>query len=262
MPFHRILKNKLWQIRLWTRRCELKYLRQLEQNNFLSWFIGICPRPAQPHKWQAARKKIPFKLFPRDWTLQLETVGRKKQRMLCSRFSKVKMEFLWLHWVSPLHTTPLQQHSDLHQFSPHQQSKVRCGENWQKIDKKRRLTSSKIFLLIIIICPMGAKAPSTQMCSAVLYLKLSSKNDPLFTKRDIICKYTMALWIYSYMRKNMHICAYVCYDAVICVLWTLCHDGELIPVLIWSCQNLCCQPHCFVWPSSCDPPCEHQEQLI
>ena len=36
------------------------------------------------------------------------------------------------------------------------------------------------------------------------------------------------------MCKNLHICAYICYDTVICVLWTLCHDGELIPVLISS----------------------------
>ena len=177
-------------LKMWTQVFETAGTEQLPVLIYVD-----LPSPAHPTNGKQLEKKIPFKLFPRDRTLQLETVGRKKQRMLCSRFSKVKMEFLWLHWVSPLHTTPLQQHSDLHQFSPHQQSKVRCGENWQKSDKKRHLTSSKIFLLIIIIiiCPMGAKAPSTQMCSAVLYLKLSSKNDPLFTKRDIICKNTMAL---------------------------------------------------------------------
>ena len=58
MPFHRILKNKLWQIRLWTWRCGLKYLRQLEQNNFLSWFMWICPSSPTPQMASSSKKRF------------------------------------------------------------------------------------------------------------------------------------------------------------------------------------------------------------
>ena len=233
----------------------------------------------------SSSKKIPFKLLPQeDRTLQPETAATearskclKKQRDALAGAVSQKLKWNLPHFCGftgsllSAHNTIAapQWPPSLNQFSSHQQSKVQ-----EKLTKRK---SSKIFLIIIIIIviiiiiyPMGAKAPSTQMCSAVLYLKLSSKNDPLFTKmqiRDIICKYTMALWIYSYMCK---ICIYVHIFAMM-RLYVCCeHCATMVnwlSFLIWPGQNLCSHPHRFscpmtVWPSSFDPPCEHQDQLM
>ena len=77
----------------------------------------------------------------------------------------------------------------------------------------------------------------------------------------------MALWIYSYMCK---ICIYVHIFSMM-RLYVCCeHCATMVnwlSFLIWPGQNLCSHPHRFscpmtVWPSSCDPPCEHQGQLM
>jgi len=181
------------------------YLRQLKQNNSQSWFIGTPPSSPPPQmapkvfSLNFCLKIVQFSL--KQLQLRREASVWKSKEMLWCRFSKVKMEslspFLWPHWVSStlLYTTPLQQHSDLHSsINSVPTNNLKC--NAGKIEEQKRLTSSKIFLPNYYYLSTGAKPPSTQVSSALLHLQLSSEKS-FFVHRDIICKYTLPLWLHE-----------------------------------------------------------------